>query len=112
MPSTSITCTECGASIFIIGTRMASLLNHMVNKGEITVGEAREALNDVTLDRQSRELLAGWVLDRAEQGDNWKAGDQEQLSCDCIVSYDRTQVGYNCDNRTGLCVLRDYLVEL
>jgi hypothetical protein len=104
-----MTCTECGASILIIGTRMASLLNHMVNKGEITVGEAREALNDVTLDAQSRELLAGWVLDRAEQGDHWKAGDQETLPCGCVVSYDRTQVGSRCE--TDRCVLSSFVLD-
>lgn len=110
MPSTHITCTECQTPILIIGTRMASLLNHMVNKGEITVGEAREALNDVTLDRQSIELLAGWVLDRADQGDNWKAGDQETLPCGCVVSYDRTQLGSQCESDN--CTAGDYLIEL
>lgn len=98
-----MTCTECGSDIIIIGTRGYSLLRHMVNAGEITVGEARAELSSPVLTDEERSFLAGWVLERSDQGDHWKAGDQETLTCGCIISYDREQIGSHCG--TAACVL-------
>lgn len=85
-------------SYVIIGCRTYSLLSHMINAGEITVGEARKELHEnIALTMAERELLAGWVLDRAEQGDDWRAGDPVTLPCGCRVSYDGEQVDQECD---------------
>lgn len=112
MPATHMICPECSARLLILGSRTYTLLSHMVNAGEITVGEAREELRSNLLDANTREMLAGWVLERSDQGDNWKAGDQETLSCGCVISYDRTQVGERCDGTAEWgCVLDRFLLE-
>lgn len=99
MPTnTSDTCPECGVSYSIIGCRTYSLLNHMINAGEISVGEARKELHEnVLLTMAEKELLASWVLDRADQGDEWRAGDPVTLPCGCRVSYDGEQLDTQCD---------------
>jgi hypothetical protein len=106
--TTHITCTECGAEVLIIGTRIATLLNHMVNAGEISVGEARQELASGFLPADAVEALAGWVIARSDQDDSWRAGDPEALPCGCVVSYDREQVGVRCDGPG--CVLGRVLV--
>jgi hypothetical protein len=91
-------CPECDIDVLVLGTMTYTMLLHMVNKGEITVGEARaELATRSLLDMDSRELLASWVLDRADQGDDWKAGDPVTLPCGCRVSYDGTQHDAVCD---------------
>lgn len=81
------TCLACGETYLILGTRTYAMLRHMINAGEITVGEARDTLRQEFLTTDERELLAGWVLDRADQGDDWKAGDPESLPCGCRRGY-------------------------
>jgi hypothetical protein len=95
-------CTECGVSYEALPykTRAARLLAHMVNAGELTVGEAKAELaadfGVATFDAEAREILAGWVLARADQGDDWAAGQPVTLTCGCRVSYDATQPERNC----------------
>lgn len=73
-PNHEMTCTKCGVKISAFGpTRMFDLLRHMVNYGEITVGEAKAELESPVLDSASRELLAGWVLARWDDGDDFRA---------------------------------------
>lgn len=78
-------------------TRTCELLFSMINKGEISVGEAREELARGLLPADARELVAGWVIERADQGDSWRAGDPVVLPCGCRVSYDGEQVDTQCD---------------
>jgi hypothetical protein len=99
----SLTCPECNTDIAVIGTRVASMLRHMVNAGELTVGEARAELASAPLPADAAELLATWVLDRADQGDHWRAGDPETLACGCVLSYDREQVDRRCRSVRPVC---------
>lgn len=96
-PNTT-TCPDCGTSYLELGpTRTYAMLTHMVNAGELTVGEARDELTNGILDQASAAFLAGWVTDRADQGDSWRAGDPVTLPCGCRVSYDGTQADAQCD---------------
>lgn len=107
--SIKIAC-QCGAEVrTTTGWVSHDLLFHMINSGCISVGEARVELQTLTLRRETQELLASWVLDRAEQGDHWRAGDPERLSCGCVVSYDREQVDTQCE--TSFCILPKVLVS-
>lgn len=81
------------------GRRTFDLLFHMVNNGELTVGEARAELQSNILDRASVEFLAGWILDRADQGDGWRAGDP-------VVRPDGKRVAY-----VDECVADRHLVQ-
>jgi hypothetical protein len=108
--SRDLTCTECGARILVLGTtRTYALVAHMVNAGEISVGEAREEL-DGPLPGDAAAFLAGWVLERRDQGDHWRAGDPETLRCGCRISYDRTQVDERCETRG--CQLDRFLIPV
>src|SRR3954471_20310883 len=69
------------------GQRTFWLLNHMINSGELTVGEARAELASPLLDADSAALLAGWVLDRADQGDDWRAGDPVRRANGIVTAY-------------------------
>lgn len=91
-------CIACGAKVLVIGTVTRTMVSHMINAGEITVGEARAELASLTLPNDAREELAGWVLHRADQGDDWKAGDPETLPCGCRVAYSLAEVEVNCDD--------------
>lgn len=70
------TCTECGRQIVRhFRSRTYDLIAHMVNYGEITVGEARDELRRgmmARLDADVADLLAGWVLDH-EGDDEYRA---------------------------------------
>lgn len=112
MPITDAThmiCPDCEKSLLVLGSRTYTLISHMVNAGHISVGEARDELRSNILDSDSREFLAGWVLERSDQGDHWRAGDQETLPCGCIISYDRTQVGERCES--DRCLLDQFLCD-
>jgi hypothetical protein len=89
-------------------TRTYELIFRLINEGGITVGEARQALEHCWLDRESRELLAGWVMDRADQGEDWRAGDPIVIECGCRISYDHEQVDTRCDGPA--CLLDRYLL--
>lgn len=92
-------------------TRTRELLFRMINEGEISVGEAREELAKGLLPRDAQELVASWVLDRADQGDHWRAGDPERLLCGCVVSYDREQIDTWCGQNLSRCVAPAPLYE-
>src|SRR5687768_8249504 len=49
-------------------SRMSEMLNRMINEGELSVGEAEQELASPLCDADSREVLAGWVLSRRDQG--------------------------------------------
>lgn len=91
-------CTTCGLEVLVIGTVTRTMVSHMINAGEITVGEARAELDAGFLPADAVEELAGWVLHRADQGDDWKAGDPEVLPCGCRVAYSFAEVEVNCDD--------------
>jgi hypothetical protein len=84
---THYTCSECGVRSIRVGSMAATMLRHMINAGEISVGEARAEMNSNLLPRDAVEELAGWVIHRADQGDEWRAGDPEVLPCGCRVAY-------------------------
>jgi hypothetical protein len=81
------TCPECGESYgFPVPTRFYAMVSHMVNKGEITLAEARAEMA-TCIDRDTAAFLAGWVMDRADQDDAWRAGDPVRLSDGRVVAY-------------------------
>lgn len=84
-----MTCPDCGETfVAVTGTRYYAMISHMVNKGEITVGEARAELANPLTDDNTAAFLAGWVMDRADQGDDWKAGMPVRLPNGAVVDYD------------------------
>lgn len=85
---THYTCHECGVRCIRIGSMSHTMINHMINAGEITVGEARAELEQsVVLPQDAVQALAGWIMARADQGDDWKAGDPEVAPCGCRFGY-------------------------
>lgn len=98
-PPRKYICPECKVECLVIGSVTRTMLSHMINAGEITVGEAREELRAGFLPRDAQEELAGWIIARDDQGDDWKAGDPVTLPCGCRVSYDGEQIDVQCDGR-------------
>lgn len=101
----------CGAELrSVSGWVGHDLTFHMINSGCLSVGEARAELNHGIARRETIELLASWVLDRADQGDHWRAGDPERLPCGCVVSYDREQTDTRCG--TTWCSFNRFVVTV
>lgn len=80
-------CPECHENYgFPVPSRFYAMVSHMVNKGEITLGEARAELA-TCIDRDTSAMLAGWIMDRSDQDDSWRAGDPVRLPDGTIVAY-------------------------
>lgn len=92
-------------------SRYADMIFRMVNNGDLSVGEARAELASPLCTPDVAAILAPWVMDRAIQGDHWRAGDPELLPCGCVVSYDREQVDTRCDGPRSTCHLDRVLVD-
>jgi len=113
MPTTTRTryydCPECGAHLLVLRTMHYTMLDHMLQAGEITVGEMRDEISDpitqALLGPEDLSLLAGWVLHRADQGDDWRAGDPEVLPCGCRVAYYDPEQVERCGS--PVCTYRD-----
>jgi len=81
-----------------IMNRVLELVQKMINEGDLSVGEARRELHEAVgrVDREVANFLAGWIMDREDQGEAWAAGDPVTLPCGCRISYDHEQVDVEC----------------